>query len=199
MRHNYTARTVGQLGYPACAYQRECLTAYTMVISQIKELAAAREKLAQLELSVETELRQELSELHKRFGFSDVKSFLKAVRSATGGGARRKGRKAGRPKKATGVPKTRKRAVITAATRARVKKLVQAGKSGSQIAKAVRISLPSVHNIKKTLGLVKSRGSKAKKSPALKRPTKKRPVKKAPAKKTSAAPQPPAPAAAPSE
>jgi DNA-binding CsgD family transcriptional regulator len=36
-----------------------------------------------------------------------------------------------------------------------VKKLVKAGKSGSQIAKAVGISLPSVQNVKKALGLVK--------------------------------------------
>jgi transposase len=87
-----------------------------------------------------------------------------------------------------------------AATRARVKKLVQAGKSGSQIAKAVGISLPSVHNIKKALWLVKSRGSKvkqasAKKKPAKKMPAKKRSVKKAPAKKAFA-PQPSAPTAA---
>ena len=91
-----------------------------------------------------------------------------------------------------------------AATRARVKKLVQAGKSGSQIAKAVGISLPSVHNIKKALGLVKSRRSKvkvaaAKKKPAKKMPAKKRSVKKAPAKRVSAAPQASAPTAAPGE
>ena len=172
-----------------------------MISSQIKELAAAREKLAELERTVETGLRQELSELHERYGFSDVKSFLKAVTSAAGSGGRRK---AGRPKKAAATPKTRKRAVITAATRAWVKKLVQAGKSGSQIAKAVGISLPSVHNIKKALGLVKSRRSKvkvaaAKKKPAKKMPAKKRSVKKAPAKRVSAAPQASAPTAAPGE
>jgi DNA-binding CsgD family transcriptional regulator len=38
-----------------------------------------------------------------------------------------------------------------------VKKLVEGGKTGSQIAKALGISLPSVQNIKKSLGLVKAR------------------------------------------
>jgi transposase len=38
-----------------------------------------------------------------------------------------------------------------------VKKLVQDGKTGSEVAKLVGISLPSVQNIKKALGLVKER------------------------------------------
>ncbi len=50
-----------------------------------------------------------------------------------------------------------RRAVITDDTRAEVKKMVQAGKTGSEIAKAVGISLPSVQNIKKALGLVEKR------------------------------------------
>jgi hypothetical protein len=170
-----------------------------MVTSMMKELAAARKNLAELERTVETELHQELAALHEQYGFSDVKSFLKAVRSAALGNGRGNGRKVGRPEKAAAIPKTRKRAVITDATRAEVKKLVQAGKSGSQIAKAVGISLPSVQNIKKAAGLVKSRGSKAKEAPAKKKPAKKRAVRKAPAKKAPAAPQSPAPAAAPGE
>ena len=38
--------------------------------------------------------------------------------------------------------------------RAKVKKLVEDGKTGAEIAKAAGISLPSVHNVKKSLGLV---------------------------------------------
>ena len=59
----------------------------------------------------------------------------------------------GRPKGRR--PKTRKRAKITDAIRAKVGKLVKAGQTGSQIAKALGISLPSVQNIKKALGLVR--------------------------------------------
>ncbi len=77
----------------------------------IKKLASARKKLAQPERTVATELPQELSRLPERSGFSDVNPFLKAVKSAAHGGGRNK---AGRPKKAAAVPKTRKRAIISA-------------------------------------------------------------------------------------
>ena len=53
--------------------------------------------------------------------------------------------------------KRRKRAKITDEIRAELKNLAEAGKSGSEIAAALGISLPSVQNIKKALGLVKSR------------------------------------------
>ncbi len=53
--------------------------------------------------------------------------------------------------------KKRTRAVITDATRAQVKKLVNQNRTAGEIAKAVGISMPSVQNIKKALGLVKAR------------------------------------------
>ncbi|MES2697761.1 MAG: helix-turn-helix domain-containing protein, partial [Verrucomicrobiota bacterium] len=56
------------------------------------------------------------------------------------------------PKKPEG---KRTRSVITDDTRAEVKKLVEAEKTGAEIAKALKISLPSVQNIKKALGLVR--------------------------------------------
>jgi hypothetical protein len=165
-----------------------------MITSKLKKLDAVRAQLAHLEKTVETELRQELAVLHKQYGFSDLKSFFKAVRAAAGGGIERARQKPGRPKKAVATPKTRKRAKITAAIRARVKKLVQAGKSGSKIAKAVGISLPSVQNIKKAAGLVRSRKPEPKKVPARRKPAKKRAARKAPAQTApvSAAVQPPA-------
>ncbi len=55
------------------------------------------------------------------------------------------------------VTKRKKRAVITPATEQALKKMVKAGKTGAQIAKALGISIPSVHNVKKRVGLVKSR------------------------------------------
>ena len=165
----------------------------TMVTTKIKQLDAVRAKLAHLEKTVETELRQELSVLHKQYGFPDLEPFFKAVRAAVGGGIERASRKVGRPKKADAAPKARKRAKITAAIRARVKKLVQAGKSGSQVAKAVGISLPSVQNIKKAAGLVKSRKPEAKKKPVKKKVAKKLAAKKSPAQVVPApsATQPP--------
>ena len=87
------------------------IAAYTMVSTQTRRLAAAREKLAQLERTIVTELPQELSRLPDQYGFSAVNfPFRKAVRSAAHGGGRKKG---GRPKKAAAAPKTRQRAAIT--------------------------------------------------------------------------------------
>ena len=47
--------------------------------------------------------------------------------------------------------------MITAETKAKVKALTEAGKTGAEIAAAVGISVPSVQNIKKELGLTKAR------------------------------------------
>lgn len=122
-----------------------------MVTEKIKALAATKAKVAELEKSIATELNRELAALPGKFGFDSLPAFFAAVRAASRG--------KGRGKAATGASngKRRKRAVITAETRAKVKSLVEAGKTGSEIAKTVGISLPSVQNIKKDLGLVKAR------------------------------------------
>jgi hypothetical protein len=132
-----------------------------MVTDKIKELEAARAKLASLEQSIADELNKELAALPARYGFQSAADFVKAVNSAsgTGRGNGRRGRNAAAaaPAKATGGKKRRSRAVITDETRAQVKKMVNDGKTGAEIAKSVGISLPSVQNIKKALGLVKKR------------------------------------------
>ncbi len=135
-----------------------------MVTDKIKELETTRAKLAALEKSVAAELRSELVALPARYGFDNLAAFIAAVQTASG---KRRGRKPGSGKSAAKKPaarKRRKRAVITDETRANVKKLAESGKTGGEIAKAVGISLPSVQNIKKALGLVgKSKpGRKAK-------------------------------------
>ncbi len=122
-----------------------------MITKKLQELEATKAKIAGLEKAIAAELNKELAALPGQFGFDDVNAFIKAVKAAAGG-KRGGGKKA---KGAAGAKKRRKRAVITDATRAQVKKLVEAGKTGGEIAKAVGISLPSVHNIKKALGLVK--------------------------------------------
>ncbi len=109
-----------------------------MVIDKIKALAISKAKVAELEKSIATELNRELAALPGKYGFDNLPAFFSAVRSACRG-------------------KRRKRAVITSETKAKVKSLVEAGKTGSEIATAVGISLPSVQNIKKALGLVKTR------------------------------------------
>ena len=125
-----------------------------MVTDKLKELDAARAKLASLEQSIADELNKELAALPAKYGFATTKAFLSAVRAA-GGGRRGKAKK-GKAAKGGG-RRRRSRAVITDETRAQVKKLVDAGKTGTEIAAALKISVPSVQNIKKALGLVKKR------------------------------------------
>ncbi|MBI5771083.1 MAG: helix-turn-helix domain-containing protein [Verrucomicrobia bacterium] len=120
-----------------------------MVTDKIKELEATKARVTKLEQSIAAQLTKELAALPGQYGFDSVEAFCKAVKAAAGkrrGSAPKKAKAAGK--------KRRKRAVITDATRAEVKKLVEAGKTGGEIAAAVGISLPSVQNIKKALGLV---------------------------------------------
>ena len=139
-----------------------------MVTDKLKELEAARAKLATLEQSIADELNKELAALPARYGFASTSEFVSAVNAATGGGGpgrrgRRRGRPPGSAAKTAGATakgggrKRRTRAVITDETRAQVKKLVDAGKTGAEIAQTLKISVPSVQNIKKALGLVKKR------------------------------------------
>jgi DNA invertase Pin-like site-specific DNA recombinase len=132
-----------------------------MVTDKLKELEAARAKLATLEQSIADELTKELSALPAKYGFASADEFLQAVGVATGGRRLRRGRR-GRPAGSgrvagKGGGRRRRRAVITDETRAQVKKMVNDGKTGAEVAAALKISLPSVQNIKKALGLVKSR------------------------------------------
>lgn len=123
-----------------------------MITDKLKELEATKAKMASLEKSIASQLQDELSSLPAQYGFDTVQAFIKAVKAAAGG-RRKKGKSAGK----TSGAKTRTRATITDETRADLKKLAEAGKSGPEIAQALGISLPSVQNIKKALGLVKAR------------------------------------------
>jgi hypothetical protein len=139
-----------------------------MVTDKLKELEAARLKLATLERSLADELNQELASLPGKYGFASTSEFVSAVNAAAGGGpGRPRGRRRGRPPSTAAKPaaapaakrgrKRRTRAVITDETRAQVKKMVDSGKTGAEIAQTLKISVPSVQNIKKALGLVKER------------------------------------------
>ena len=118
-----------------------------MVTTKVEELAAAKARVAQLEQSITAELNRELAALPARYGFDDTGAFVAAVKAAFG--SKRRGRKP------AAAPRRRKRAKITDETRASVKTMVEAGKTGNEIAKALGISLPSVQNIKKALGMTR--------------------------------------------
>jgi hypothetical protein len=141
---------------------------------QINELEKAKALAAELEKEIADSLGQELAALPADYGFESLAAFVRAVRAAAGGKIRRGGRV--RPKKAKGpgrpkgpkakkVVKRRKRAVVDDSMRAKVRALIEKGRTGTKIAKALGISLPTVQNIKKALGLVKVRESKATTAP----------------------------------
>jgi hypothetical protein len=129
-----------------------------MLLNKLNQLKAARAKVASLEQSIQNKLNRELAALPEKYGFESAADLAKAIVAASGKRPGRKPGKAAKTKaKAAGGGRRRKRAKITDAMREEVKKMVEAGKTGSEIAKAVGISLPSVQNIKKQLGLVKAR------------------------------------------
>jgi hypothetical protein len=158
-----------------------------MVKELIKALKETKAEVELLEAKIAKELKTTLAKIHRDHGFDSVDSFVKAVKEASKE-AEASGRKAGKA-----VLRRAKRAKITADVRALVKKLAQAGKTGADIAVAAGISLPSVQNIKKALGLVKT---KKKAAPKAKPKAPRAPAKrKAPKKRT--APKKAAPVAAP--
>jgi hypothetical protein len=163
-----------------------------MLKELIKSLNETKAEVEALEAKVERGLKKTLATIHAEHGFDSVDSFIRAVKKASAE-AGTKGRAAAN----RAFPKA-KRAKITAAVRATVKNLVQAGKSGAEIAKAAGISSASVQNVKKALGLVKT----PKQTPGKVKPKKKAsagPVKAKAApkpRKKRAAPKQAAPAVA---
>ncbi len=123
-----------------------------MLSKKLKELQAARDRLASLEKTMEAEL----AALPAQFGFDSAQAFADAVVKASAGGAR-PARKAGRRKAAAKPKGKRKRSVVTDELRTQVKQLAEAGQTGAQIKAATGLSLPTIQNIKKAFGMVKSR------------------------------------------
>lgn len=127
-------------------------------IDKLNQLEAARAKLAEMESSLSAERRAALANLPSEYGFTSLNDFVAALKEAQrGGGTRKKG--AAKAKAPAAKSGRRTRAKITDETKSEVKALVEQGKTGAEIAKSLKISLPSVQNIKKALGLVKARGS----------------------------------------
>ena len=131
-----------------------------MLTETVKELQAAKAKLAELEAAAAKQSAAMLAGLPEEYGFDSVDSFIAALKSAARSGGGRRGRPAKKAVVKAAAPKAgkaRKRAKITPEIKQQVKDLVGKDESGAAIAKALGISLPSVQNIKKELGLVKSR------------------------------------------
>jgi hypothetical protein len=110
---------------------------------QLKDLDTQEAKAAKRQ----KKLAKKLATLPEAYGFDNVTDFVRAVKYAAKGGKINKGSSS----------KRRKRAVITDETREMVKKLNEVGKTNNEISTELGISVPTVQNIKKHLGLVKER------------------------------------------
>jgi len=131
-----------------------------MVTEKIKQLQALQAKADELQKTIEAERMQELAALPAKYGFDSLPAFIKVLKGAASTKGKGKGKRTKAKTKAAAKPTgKRTRAKITDETKAKVKAMVEAGAKGSAIAKDLGISLPSVQNIKKELGLVKPRGS----------------------------------------
>ena len=122
-----------------------------MAQDTLKKIAQYKSRLADLE----RELFVQLAKLPAQYGFATAEEFIAAFRKAVGNKPGRKPGKVGKtaaPKASNGGRKPRVK--ITPEIEAQVKSLTEAGKTGAEIAKATGVSLPSVGNIKKKLGLV---------------------------------------------
>jgi hypothetical protein len=124
-----------------------------MVTEKIKQLSEYQTKVEALKKAIASQLEHDLSSLHAKYGFETSSDLIKAIKASAGG--KRPGRVAKSASK--GDKKKRKRAKITPEMKQKLKSMVEAGKTGTVIAKSLGISLPSVQNIKKELGLVKAR------------------------------------------
>ena len=123
-----------------------------MPSDKLKEIASYKAKIAALEKAVAIEQNKKLIGLHKEVGLESTEALIAALK-----GLSKPARKGKKTAKASGrASRTR----ITSAIKAGVGKAVKAGKKGSKIATQFGISIPSIQNIKKELGLVKTRSTK---------------------------------------
>lgn len=158
---NYRGVLLGFFEYRACFYRPLSFSRDVMVTEVVKELEAAKAKVAELEQALQKERKQQLAGLPAEYGFDSLEDFIKALKSAgSGRGSAGAGRRGRAPKAAapSAAPRKKgKRARITPELKDKVKAAVVAGKTGAQIADEFGISVPSVQNIKKEFGLVKTR------------------------------------------
>jgi DNA-binding NarL/FixJ family response regulator len=130
-----------------------------MITDKLKELAHLKAQTAKLEASLAESRPAALAALPAEFGFSDLKSFIKALKASAGAKPKAKrGRKPG-PKAKAAKPAKVKRAKVTDEIKSAVKTALEQGKKAKAIAKEVGISTASVNVLKKSFGLTKPRGA----------------------------------------
>ena len=114
----------------------------------LAEIAMYKKKLAQLEKQVSKSNRKLLA-LPAKFGFKNISELIQALLAAGSSSAKQSELSDGK----------RTRSKLTPEIKTQVKSMVDANKTGKDISRILGISVPSVQNIKKELGLVQVRTS----------------------------------------
>ena len=109
-----------------------------MLSEQLKELENAKALVAEIQQRIAEERKLALISLPAQFGFTSIDELISALRAVTESG-------------------THKRTRITDEVRANIRKLIQEGKTGDEIAVTTKISRATIQSIKKEMGLVKAR------------------------------------------
>lgn len=122
-----------------------------MVTSKLVEIQKFQTKIAVLQKSLRQE-RQKLLRLPAKLGYASLRELIAALAAAASSPDAKGVRGVSVTK--TGKPR-RPRTEITPEMKLKVKALVGEHKTSAEIAKIVDISIPSVSNIKKELGLVR--------------------------------------------
>jgi len=113
-----------------------------MANDKIKELENYKNKIAELEAAIEAERREKLATLHETVGLTSVEELIEALQSLGASGKRGK------------------RTRITPAMKEQIGKALKDGEKGSAVARKFGVSVPTIQNIKKELGLVKKTAKK---------------------------------------
>ena len=120
-----------------------------------KKQLAVRQKLSAIEAKLGRKMQREMASLPEKYGYDGMVSLIAALKELSDGGG---SVGSGGGKAARGKSKgKRSRGKVTEEIRQKVKEMVEADKTGGEIAAAVGLSLPTIQNIKKKLGLVKER------------------------------------------
>jgi DNA-binding NarL/FixJ family response regulator len=116
------------------------LTAEQQEIAQMEAaLAAKRSLLLEQQKTLAAELKTKVEGIPTMLGVADIASAIKLIRKIS--------RPVGSGRKSK----------ITDETRAKVAEMVAAGKTGAEIAKETKLSVPTIQKIKSALGLVRVR------------------------------------------
>lgn len=105
---------------------------------RFKEIEEHRKRIAELESQLEEERRQKLVNLHEELGYENRADLIAALQRLNGGGRRT-------------------RRTVTPELKAQIEAALRRKKPGAAVSREFGVSMPTVQNIKKRLGLVRSK------------------------------------------